>query len=73
LGQRLRAAREARGVSQVVVAEAAGISQGYLSQLEQDEREPALSITVRFAQALGISLDELASGASFESHRSDPP
>jgi ribosome-binding protein aMBF1 (putative translation factor) len=64
LGQRIRAAREACGVSQVVVAEAAGISQGYLSQLEQDEREPALSIAVRLAQALGISLDELASGAA---------
>ena len=50
--------------TQVVVAEAAGISQGYLSQLEQDEREPALSIAARLAQALGISLDELASGAA---------
>ncbi len=64
LGQRIRAAREARGASQVVVAAAAGISQGYLSQLEQDEREPALSIAARLAQALGISLDELTSGAA---------
>jgi transcriptional regulator with XRE-family HTH domain len=38
------ASEEACGASQVVVAEAAGISQGYLSQLEQDEREPALPI-----------------------------
>ena len=64
LGQRIRAAREARGASQVVVAAAAGISQGYLSQLEQDEREPALSIAARIAGALGISLDKLASGAT---------
>ena len=61
LGQRIRAAREARGASQVVIAAAAGISQGYLSQLEQDEREPALSIAVKLARALSISLDELAS------------
>ena len=64
LGQRIRAAREARGASQVIVAEAAGISQGYLSQLEQDEREPALSIAARLARVLGLSLDELASGAA---------
>ena len=64
LGGRIRAAREARGESQVRLAAAAGISQGYLSQLEQDEREPSLSIAARLAQALGVSLDELASGAA---------
>lgn len=63
LGQRIRAAREALGESQVSLAAAAGISQGYLSQLEQDTREPTLSIAARLARALGISLDELASGA----------
>ena len=60
LGQRLRAAREARGLSQVSVAAAAHISQGYLSQLEQDEREPTLPIAARIARVLGVSLDELA-------------
>ena len=40
LGQRIRTARESLGESQVTLASAAGISQGYLSQLEQDEREP---------------------------------
>ena len=62
LGQRIRAAREALGESQVNLA--AGISQGYLSQLETDEREPTLSIAARLANALNISLDELASGAA---------
>jgi ribosome-binding protein aMBF1 (putative translation factor) len=64
LGQRIRAAREARAQSQVKLAAAAGISQGYLSQLEQDEREPTLSIAARLAQALGMSLDELAAGVA---------
>lgn len=63
LGECLRAAREAIGESQVSVAASAGISQGYLSQLEQDEREPTLSIAARLARALDISLDDLASGA----------
>ena len=60
LGQRIRAAREARALSQVSLAAAAGISQGYLSQLEHDEREPTLSIAARVANALGVSVDELA-------------
>ncbi len=63
LGQQIRAARERHGQSQDSVAAAAGISQGYLSQLETDEREPTLSIAARLAQALGITLDEMASGA----------
>lgn len=64
VGQRIRAAREALGASQVNVATAVGISQDYLSQLEQDERDPSLSIAARLARALRISLDDLASGAA---------
>jgi transcriptional regulator with XRE-family HTH domain len=64
LGQRIRTARERLGESQVNLAATAGISQGYLSQLETDEREPTLSIAARLAKALNISLDELASGAA---------
>jgi transcriptional regulator with XRE-family HTH domain len=48
----------------VNLAAAAGISQGYLSQLEQVEREPTLSIAARLARVLDLSLDELASGAA---------
>jgi DNA-binding XRE family transcriptional regulator len=64
LGQRIRAARESQGQSQVALAAAAGISQGYLSQLEQDERDPTLTIAARLARALNMSLDELASDAA---------
>lgn len=64
LGQKLRSARKARNQTQVQIAAAAGISQGYLSQLEQDEREPTLSIAARLAGVLGVSLDELASGVA---------
>lgn len=60
LGERVRIARETRGYTQVSLAAAAEISQGYLSQVERDEREPTLAIAARLATALGISLDELA-------------
>ncbi len=63
LGQRLRATRRAQGLSQVRLASEAQVSQGYLSQLEQDLREPTLSIAARLAMALGMSLDELALGS----------
>ncbi len=64
VGQRIRAAREALGASQINVATAAGISPDYLSQLEQDERDPSLSIAARLARALRVSLDDLVSGAA---------
>jgi ribosome-binding protein aMBF1 (putative translation factor) len=67
LGQRIRTAREAAGLSQVNLAAAANISQGYLSQLELDEREPTLPIAARIARALGMSLDELAASVSSSS------
>jgi len=56
LGQRIRRAREARHQTQVRLAAEAVISQGYLSQLEQDEREPTLSIAARQAGALAWPL-----------------
>ena len=55
LGQRIRSAREALGESQVNLAAAAGISQGYLSQLETDERTgrvmKSLTTSIRHASA----------------------
>jgi len=56
LGQRIRRALEARHPTQARLAAEAGISQGYLSQLEQDEREPTLSIAARLAGALAWPL-----------------
>jgi DNA-binding XRE family transcriptional regulator len=61
LGQTIRAAREARGLTQADLAVRAHVAQAYLSYLEQDEREPSLSIAARIARELEIPLDELAS------------
>ena len=64
LGQRIRRARKARHPTQVQLAAEAGISQGHLSKLEQDGREPTLSITARLAGALGVALEKRATGAA---------
>ncbi len=61
LGQRIRAAREARGLTQADLATRAKVAQAYLSYLEQDQREPSLSIAARIARELESPLDELAS------------
>ena len=60
LGQKIRAAREAHGLTQAELAARAHIAQAYLSYLEQDQREPSLSIAARIARELEIPLDELA-------------
>ena len=60
LGQAIRAAREARGLTQADLAARTQIAQAYLSYLEQDQREPSLSIAARIARELQIPLDELA-------------
>jgi ribosome-binding protein aMBF1 (putative translation factor) len=64
LGERIRAARESRGWTQAELASRAGVAQAYLSYLEQDQREPSLSIAARLARELQIPLDELARGVT---------
>jgi DNA-binding XRE family transcriptional regulator len=64
LGQKIRAARESRGLTQAELAARACVAQAYLSYLEQDQREPSLSIAARIARELGIPLDELASAVT---------
>lgn len=64
LGQTIRAAREARGFTQAELASRAQVAQAYLSYLEQDQREPSLSIAARIARELDIPLDDLASAVA---------
>ena len=59
LGARIRELREAAGLSQSALAEAAQVGQSHLSRIEKDEREPSLSIAARLAKALGVTLDSL--------------
>jgi DNA-binding XRE family transcriptional regulator len=60
LGQKIRSAREACGLTQAELAVRAHVAQAYLSYLEQDQREPSLSIAARLAVELKIPLDDLA-------------
>ncbi len=58
---RRSAAREARGLTQSDLAARSHVAQADLSYLEQDQREPSLSIAARIARELEIKLDDLTS------------
>jgi DNA-binding XRE family transcriptional regulator len=55
----IRVWREYRGLSQQQLAEQAGISKPYLSQLEAGRREASQRVIRRLAAALRVDLDDL--------------
>jgi len=58
IGARIRAARQALGLSQVALAELLEVPQGQVSQWETG-REPGAVYLRRLADALGTTIDEL--------------
>lgn len=61
-GDRIRECREARNWTQEALAQAAGISKGFLSDLENSKRNASSENVLRIANALGVSLDYLMRG-----------
>jgi DNA-binding XRE family transcriptional regulator len=59
LGQRVRAARRARGLSQTALAEAADVSLKSVQVLERGIGEPMAWTLGRVAAVLGVGLDDL--------------
>jgi transcriptional regulator with XRE-family HTH domain len=59
VGERLRAARQARGLSVGALAEAAGVGKGSLSEIENGIRNPTLGTLYSLAGALGVPLATL--------------
>ncbi len=59
LGARLRARREALGLSQAELAEKVRISPNYVSVLERGLKLPALDTLVALAKALGVPVSDL--------------
>jgi transcriptional regulator with XRE-family HTH domain len=60
MGARLKQLREAAGLTQVSLAQAAGVSLRSFQQWEQGKRTPLFDAVVKIADALGCSLDVLA-------------
>lgn len=61
-GERLKAARKHAGLTQVQLAERAGVAQATVSELEHSQAQGS-AFTVQFARACGVSPDWLATGA----------
>jgi transcriptional regulator with XRE-family HTH domain len=59
LGSRVNHLRSARGWSLEALANASGVSRSMLSQIEREQANPTLAVTLRIARAFGLSLGEL--------------
>jgi transcriptional regulator with XRE-family HTH domain len=64
LGERVRQLRKARGLTLKDLGAAAGLSHGFLSQVERDRAHPSLSTLDDIAAALGIDAAALVSHTS---------
>jgi transcriptional regulator with XRE-family HTH domain len=62
----IRSRRTALGLSQTELAKAAGVHVRQISRYEAGEQQPALPVAVSLADALGISLAQLAGQVSYE-------
>jgi transcriptional regulator with XRE-family HTH domain len=69
LGRRLRAVREDHGDRLIDVAERAGISPQYLSEIERGRKEPSSEMIAAVSGALGIELGRLLGGISADLSR----
>jgi transcriptional regulator with XRE-family HTH domain len=69
LGGKLRAMRERRGDRLVDVAERAGISPQYLSEMERGVKEPSSEMIAAVTGALGTDLARLVGGISADLSR----
>jgi len=59
MGGKIKTMREKRGLAQSYLAELTGISQPYISQLENDECKPTAPVICSLARALECSADSL--------------
>jgi ribosome-binding protein aMBF1 (putative translation factor) len=77
LGDRLRSAREVRGLTLDQLSASTGISKAHLSRLESGARQPSVGILVELAGALGTRvgtlLGEDAAGAPLATFSPDAP
>ena len=59
LAETLKTLRVRRGLTQVELADKAGLSRGYLVRLEQGKQDPTLGVLRRLAKALKVPLTRL--------------
>jgi len=71
-GDRIRQIREAKGMTQDQLADAGGISKGFLSDVENNNKNISSQSLLKIANALGASVDYLLRGEVKESVENEP-
>jgi len=59
IGQTLKKVRTIYGYKAVVMSSILGISASYLSEIENDKKQPSLELLQKYADAFGIKLSSL--------------
>jgi transcriptional regulator with XRE-family HTH domain len=62
MGKRIALLREGRQWTQKKLAEKAGLSVAFISDVENDKRNPSTEVLLRLAETLAASLDYIATG-----------
>ena len=60
MGVRLRKLRAERGLSQIALAHALGLSPSYLNQLEQNQRPLTVAVLLKINRALGVDIQQFS-------------
>ncbi|MES2612283.1 MAG: short-chain fatty acyl-CoA regulator family protein [Pseudomonadota bacterium] len=60
MGVKLRRLRSERGMSQIALAQALGISPSYLNQVEQNQRPLTVSVLLKLNRALGVDIQQFS-------------
>ena len=71
-GEKLRALRNKRALSQKDLSTETGLSQSWLSRIEKGEARPTRDVLVRLAHFFGVSLEELVKGTKMEAVLDQP-
>ena len=63
IGAKLRAARKAHGLTLDQLAEAAGLTKGFLSRVERDETSPSVASLITLCEVMSLDIGSLFTGS----------
>lgn len=61
-GSKVKQYRDQRGMTQGDLAEKAGVTQSFISDMEGNKKAPSTKTMILIAEALGVTLDALLEG-----------
>ena len=58
-GKRLKALREAAGMTTTQLGDAVGVNQSMIANMEREFKTPSVEVLMRIAERFGVTLDDL--------------